>query len=382
MKYVDEYHDAALAGHVVAEISRLSGDRPLTLMQIGRRHIHTLYKYGIQDLLPWNITMVHGPGCPACVLPRGRIDDALSVAYTDGVIFTAFADTLRVPGSRGSLVEARAEGADVRSVSSPLDALKLAQQHPQQQVVFFAVGFETTAAATAATLLQAGAEGVQNFSILCNHVTMLPALKALLEKPDQHLDGLVVPGHVSMVTGLHPYEVLAHQYHKPVVIAGFEPLDLLLAIQILVQQISEGRAEVENQYARVVQPDGKRKALEVISRTMMPRPFFEWRGVGNLAWGALEIRPEFAEWDAELRFKLPGIRAADPEACSCSEVLQGLKHPSECLVFGTSCTPETPIGACMASAAGACAVSFSYGRFSIATGCAIRSRMVHQPAAR
>ncbi len=274
MKYVDEYRDSTLARQVAAEIARLSAGRPLKFMEVCGGHTHTIYKYGIEDILPRNIDMVHGPGCPVCVLPMGRIDDAISIARTDGVIFTTFGDMMRVPGSKGSLLDARADGADVRFVYSPLDALKIAHQNPERQVVFFAIGFETTAPSTAVTLLRARAEGVKNFSIFCNHIKVIPALQALLDSPDLSLDGFVGPGHVSMVIGTRPYEFIARDHHKPVVISGFEPLDIIQSIQMLAKQISEGRSEVENQYARVVRPEGNLKALAVMEQTMMLRPIF------------------------------------------------------------------------------------------------------------
>ena len=366
MKFVDEYRDSALASRIAAEIAKIDDGRPLKLMEICGGHTHTIYKHGIEDLLPRSIDLVHGPGCPVCVLPMGRVDDALSIARRDGVIFTTFGDMMRVPGSKESLLDARADGADVRFVYSPLDALKLARQHPDCQVVFFAIGFETTAPSTAVTLLRARAEGIKNFSVFCNHVNVIPALKAILDSPDLHLDGFVGPGHVSMVIGLRPYTFIAQEHHKPIVISGFEPLDILQSISMLVKQISEGRAEVENQYARVVRPEGNVKALEAMAQTMMLRPFFEWRGLGTIKESALQLRPEFAEWDAELRFEGSGIRVADPKACQCGDVLKGAIKPWECKVFGTVCTPETPIGACMVSSEGACAAYFNYGRFSMA----------------
>jgi hydrogenase expression/formation protein HypD len=296
----------------------------------------------------------------------GRIDDAIAIARTEGVIFTTFGDMMRVPGSSGSLLDAKAAGADVRFVYSPLDALKLAREHPDREVVFFAIGFETTAPSTAITLLRAQAERLANFSIFCNHVLVIPAIEAILDSPDLRLDGFVGPGHVSMVIGLQPYGFVASEHHKPVVISGFEPLDIIQSIQMIVRQISAGRAEVENQYGRVVRPEGNLKALEAISRTMEPRPFYEWRGLGFIDHSALKLRPEFAAWDAELRFEVPGIRVADPTACQCGEVLKGLIKPWECKVFGTACTPEMPIGTCMVSSEGACAAYYNYGRFSMA----------------
>ncbi len=365
MKYVDEYRDAALARSIAAEIARLSDGRPLKLMEVCGGHTHTIYKHGIEDVLPRNIDLVHGPGCPVCVLPMGRIDDAIAIARTAGVIFTTFGDMMRVPGSKGSLLDAKAAGADVRFVYSPLDALKLARQNPDREVVFYAIGFETTAPSTAVTLLRAQAEGITNFSIFCNHVTIIPAIKAILDSPDLRLDGFVGPGHVSMVIGMRPYTFIARDHRKPVVIAGFEPLDIIQSVRMIVQQISAGRAEVENQYTRVVRAEGNVKALEAMARTMELRPFFEWRGLGFISHSALKLRSEFAKWDAELRFEVPGIRVADPKACQCGEVLKGVIKPWECKVFGTACTPETPIGTCMVSPEGACAAYFNYGRFSM-----------------
>lgn len=366
MKYVDEYRDAALISSLAAEIARLSAGKPLKLMEVCGGHTHTIYKNGIEDILPRNIDLVHGPGCPVCVLPMGRVDDAISIARTDGVIFTTFGDMMRVPGSKGSLLDARADGADVRFVYSPLDALKLARQHPDREVVFFAIGFETTAPSTAVTLLRAQAEGIKNFSVFCNHVNIIPAIKAILDSPDLRLDGFVGPGHVSMVIGMRPYTFIARDHAKPVVISGFEPLDIVQSVYMIVKQLAEERSEVENQYTRVVRPEGNVKALQSMACTMELRPFFEWRGMGFITHSALKLRPEFADWDAELRFAVPGIRVADPKACQCGEVLKGVIKPWECKVFGTACTPETPIGTCMVSSEGACAAYYNYGRFSMA----------------
>ncbi len=367
MKFVDEYRDPTMATRISTDIAKLSKGRSLKLMEVCGGHTHTIYKHGVEDVLPSNIDLVHGPGCPVCVLPMGRIDDAIAIAETENVIFTTFGDMMRVPGSKKSLLDAKAGGADVRFVYSPLDALKLARQYPDKQVVFFAIGFETTAPSTAVTLLRAQAENIQNFSIFCNHVTIIPAMKAILDSPDLRLDGFIGPGHVSMVIGLRPYTFVAREHHKPVVMAGFEPLDIIQAVHMIVTQISEGRAEIENQYARVVRPEGNTKALEAMGRTMELRPFFEWRGLGFITHSALKLRPEFAQWDAELRFSVPGLRVADPKACQCGEVLKGVIKPWECKVFGTACTPETPIGTCMVSPEGACAAYFNYGRFSMAS---------------
>jgi len=366
MKFVDEYRDAALIHRLVAEIEQLAQGHAFKFMEVCGGHTHTIYKHGIEDILPSTIDLVHGPGCPVCVLPMGRIDDALAIARTDGVIFTTFGDMMRVPGSRESLLDAKADGADVRFVYSPLDALKLARQNPDRQVVFFAIGFETTAPSTAVTLLRAQAEHIKNFSVFCNHVNIIPALKAILDSPGFQLDGFVGPGHVSMVIGLRPYTFIAHERGRPIVISGFEPLDIVQSVYMLVKQISEGRSEVENQYARVVRPEGNTGALQAMARTMELRPFFEWRGLGFITQSAFKLRTEFAEWDAEQRFAVPGIRVADPKACQCGEVLKGVIKPWQCKVFGTACTPETPIGTCMVSSEGACAAYYNYGRFSIA----------------
>lgn len=364
MKFIDEYRDSRLILSIAAEIEKLTQDRPLKFMEICGGHTHTIYKHGIEDILPPSIELIHGPGCPVCVLPMGRIDDAISIAHRENVIFTTFGDMMRVPGSRESLLDARARGADVRFVYSPLDALKLARQHPDREVVFFAIGFETTAPSTAITLLRAQAERVKNFSIFCNHVLVIPAITAILASPDLRLDGFIGPGHVSMVIGMEPYRFIASDYRKPITISGFEPLDIVQSVYMLVKQIQEGRSEVENQYARVVRREGNTKALAAMERTMEVRPTFEWRGMGFIPESALKLRPEFAEWDAELRFAVPGIRVADPPACQCGEVLRGVLKPWECRVFGTACTPETPIGTCMVSSEGACAASYNYGRFA------------------
>jgi hydrogenase expression/formation protein HypD len=367
MKYVDEYRDATKAKQISAKIEQLTAGQPFKIMEICGGHTHTIYKHGIEDVLPRNIDLVHGPGCPVCVLPMGRIDDAIAIAKSEDVIFTTFGDMMRVPGSSGSLLDAKAEGADVRFVYSPLDALKIARTNPDKEVVFFAIGFETTAPSTAVTLLRAQAENISNFSVFCNHVTIIPAIKAILDSPDLRLEGFVGPGHVSMVIGMRPYNFIARDYQKPVVVAGFEPLDIIQSVYMIVQQIAENRVEVENQYGRVVRPDGNLKALESMAKTMELRPFFEWRGLGFITHSALKLRAEFAQWDAELRFEVPGLRVADPKACQCGEVLKGVIKPWECKVFGTSCTPETPIGTCMVSSEGACAAYYNYGRFSMAS---------------
>ncbi|MGI8806273.1 MAG: hydrogenase formation protein HypD [Acidimicrobiales bacterium] len=364
MKFVDEYRDPAAARDILSHITRLAQGQHFKFMEVCGGHTHTIYKHGIENVLPETVELVHGPGCPVCVIPMGRVDDAIAVAETPNVIFTSFGDMMRVPGGNGNLLEAKARGADVRMVYSPLDALRIAIANPDKQVVFFAVGFETTAPSTAVTVLKAMQKGVTNFSLFCNHVTIVPPLKAILESPDLRLNGFLGPGHVSTVIGNRPYRFVPQKYGLPLVTAGFEPLDILQAILMLLRQIDEGRCEVENQYTRAVPEHGNPRALEVINQVFELRPHFEWRGLGFISQSALKLREEFAPWDAELRFSVPGVRVADPKACQCGEVLKGVIKPWECKVFGTACTPETPIGTCMVSSEGACAAYYNYGRYS------------------
>ncbi len=362
MRFVDEYRDPAAVRALVARINELSGDEHVKLMEVCGGHTHTIYRHGIEHLLPENVELVHGPGCPVCVIPMGRVDDAIALAKTPGVVFTSFGDMMRVPGSRGNLLQAKAEGADVRFVYSPLDALRIAAESPERQVVFFAVGFETTAPSTALTLLEARAKGITNFTVFSNHVTIVPPIKAILDSPDLRLDGFLGPGHVSTVVGQRPYRFVTAQYGKPLVTAGFEPLDILQAVAMLLAQLREGRCEIENQYTRVVREEGNPRALALLAEVFELRPHFEWRGLGFIAQSGLKLRPEFAAFDAELRYAVPGVRVADPKACQCGEVLKGVIRPWECKVFGTACTPETPIGTCMVSSEGACAAYYNFGR--------------------
>ncbi|MEV7010947.1 hydrogenase formation protein HypD [Streptosporangium sp. NPDC051022] len=365
MRFVDEYRDAGKARTLAARIAGLcEPDRAYKFMEVCGGHTHTIYKHGLEDYLPGTVTLVHGPGCPVCVIPMGRIDDALHIAEQPGVIMTSFGDMMRVPGGRGSFLDAKARGADIRMVYSPLDALKIARQNPDRRVVFMAIGFETTAPSTAMTVLRAAAEGVENFSIFCNHVTIIPAIKAILDSPDLRLDGFIGPGHVSAVIGCRPYGFIARDYGKPLVVTGFEPLDVLSSVHRILTQLAEGRSEVENQYSRVVPWDGNAKALAVINEVMELRPYFEWRGLGFISHSALGVRERYAAFDAERIFEIPGGRVADPKACQCGEVLKGVLKPWECKVFGTACTPETPIGTCMVSSEGACAAYYNFGRFS------------------
>jgi hydrogenase expression/formation protein HypD len=365
VRFVDEFRDAelgrALAGEILAAVEP---GRHYKLMEVCGGHTHAIYKYGIDDLLPDDVELVHGPGCPVCVIPMGRVDDGIAIANAPGTILACFGDMLRVPGSDGSLLDAKAKGADVRMVYSPLDALRIAREQPEHEVVFFAIGFETTAPSTALTLKRAKAEGVRNFSVVCNHVTIVPPLRALLESPDLRLDGFIGPGHVSTVVGARPFQFIPAQYGKPLVISGFEPLDVLQSVLMLLRQLGEGRCEVENQYARVVPFAGNAAALAVMSEVFALRPHFEWRGLGFISQSGLRLSDAYADFDAELRFATPGVRVADPKACQCGEVLKGVIKPWECKVFGTACTPERPIGTCMVSSEGACAAYYNFGRFA------------------
>ncbi|MCO5972996.1 hydrogenase formation protein HypD [Actinoallomurus soli] len=365
MRFVDEFRDAGKARALAARIAALcEPGRSYRFMEVCGGHTHTIYKHGIEDFLPESIRLVHGPGCPVCVIPMGRVDDAITIARQPDVIMTSFGDMMRVPGGQGSFFDAKAAGADIRMVYSPLDALKIARAEPGKRVVFMAIGFETTAPSTAMTVLRAAEEGVDNFAVFCNHVMIIPAIKAILDSPDLRLDGFLGPGHVSAVIGCRPYEFIARDHGKPLVCAGFEPLDILSSVHMLLRQLAEGRTQVENQYARVVPWEGNPKALRVIGEVMEPRPYFEWRGLGFISHSALRMKEAYARFDAERIFELPGVRVADPKACQCGEVLKGVLRPWECKVFGTACTPETPIGTCMVSSEGACAAYYAFGRFS------------------
>jgi len=364
MKFVDEFRSAPLAHGLAAQIAELADGRSYQIMEVCGGHTHTIYKHGLEDYLPENITLVHGPGCPVCVIPMGRLDDAIFIAERKDVILTSFGDMMRVPGGRGSFLDAKARGADIRIVYSPLDALNIARRNPAKRVVFFAIGFETTAPSTAVTLLRAKADGIENFSIFCNHVTIIPAIKAILDSPDLRLNGFIGPGHVSTIIGCRPYEFISRDYGKPIVVGGFEPLDILQAICMILRKIAERRVEVENQYTRAVTWDGNSRALGALNETMELRPFFEWRGLGFISHSALKLRAAYAAHDAEQIFALPGVRVADPKTCQCGEVLKGVLKPWQCKVFGTACTPETPIGTCMVSSEGACAAYYNYGRFT------------------
>ncbi len=374
MRYIDEFRDPALARTIadaIADAVATAADpgRRYALMEFCGGHTHAIHRYGVPDLLPESIHMVHGPGCPVCVLPMGRIDNAVAIAREPGVILCTYGDMMRVPGSNGaSLLKAKAEGADVRMVYSSADALAIARECPSRQVVFFAIGFETTTPPTAVAILEAERLGLANFSVFCNHVLTPAAMQSIMESPDVRetggvrIDGFVGPAHVSTVIGSRPYEHFASEYRRPVVIAGFEPLDVMQAILMLVRQLNEGRAEVENEFTRAVTRDGNLKAQAMMAEVLELRRSFEWRGLGQVPYSALRIRERYARFDAERRFDVPELPWADNKACECASVLRGVTEPTQCKLFGTVCTPETPVGPCMVSAEGACAAHYTYGR--------------------
>jgi hydrogenase expression/formation protein HypD len=367
MKYVDEFRDPVKAQVLKHEISELvkqipsAAERPLQIMEFCGGHTHTIFRYGIEQMLPKSIELVHGPGCPVCVLPMGRVDDCVALAERPNVIFTTFGDAMRVPGSKKSLLQAKAEGADVRMVYSPLDSLALARKNPDREVIFFALGFETTMPSSALTVLQAEVEGIKNFSLFCNHITTVPTIKAILDSPDMRLDGFLAPGHVSMVVGEQPFQFITANYNKPIVITGFEPLDILQSIWMVLKQLAENRCEVENQYKRIVPVDGNEPGLDAISKVFELREFFEWRGLGSIDHSGIRMRGEYALYDAEQKFTVPNLKIADPKSCQCGEVLKGVIKPWECKIFGGACTPENPMGALMVSSEGACAAYYNFG---------------------
>ena len=366
MKYVDEFRDGELAKNISTNIAREADPkRTYRLMEFCGGHTHAISRYGLADLLPANVRMIHGPGCPVCVLPIGRVDQAIRLAREHGVILCTYADTVRVPASDNlSLMRAKANGADVRMIYSTQDALKIARDNPGREVVFLAIGFETTTPPTAVAVKQAAAEGLKNFSILCDHVLTPAAMHAILAvEGGVAIDGFVGPAHVSTVIGSKPYEPFADDYGKPVVIAGFEPLDVMQAILMLVRQVNDGRAAVENEFTRAVTREGNLKAQELVAEVFELRDVFEWRGLGSVPNSALKLRPQYAAFDAELKFKVGYVAVPDNKACECSAILRGQKRPQECKIFGTVCTPENPIGSCMVSSEGACAAHYSYGRF-------------------
>ncbi|WP_374342117.1 hydrogenase formation protein HypD [Azonexus sp.] len=371
MKYIDEFRDGEVARKLAAAI-RADADpgRRYHFMEFCGGHTHAISRYGVSDLLPDNVRMIHGPGCPVCVLPIGRVDQAIGLALEHGVTLCTYGDCLRVPASGSlSLLKAKARGGDIRMVYSSMDAVALAQKHPDKQVVFFAIGFETTTPPTAVAIKQAAALGLKNFSVLCCHVLTPSAISSILESPEVRrwgtvpLDGFVGPAHVSTIIGSRPYEFFAEEYRKPVVIAGFEPLDVMQAIRMLIRQVNEGRAEVENEFARAVDREGNLKAQALVAEVFEMRKAFEWRGLNVLPYSALRIRGMFAEFDAEKRFSLDYSPVPDHKACECGAILRGVKKPQDCKLFGTVCTPENPVGSCMVSSEGACAAHYTYGRY-------------------
>ncbi|MGB0466734.1 MAG: hydrogenase formation protein HypD [Pontibacterium sp.] len=368
MKFVDEFRDPVLAKavlkriHVLVDKIPVRENRPLQIMEVCGGHTHSIFRYGLEALLPEKLELVHGPGCPVCVLPMGRVDDCIRIAEQPDVILTTFGDAMRVPGSRKNLQQAKAEGCDIRMVYSPMDALALAHQYPDKKVVFFGLGFETTMPATALTLQQAKKEGITNFFLFCNHITIIPTIKAILDLPEMFIDGFLGPGHVSMVIGQAPYEFIARSYQRPLVIAGFEPLDILQSLLMILEQLQAGEAKVENQYSRIVPAQGNPQALNAISEVFELRDFFEWRGLGSIEHSGVKIRQAYADFDAEVVFALPNITVADPSACQCGEVLKGLMKPWQCSAFGKTCTPDNPVGALMVSTEGACSAYYSYGK--------------------
>lgn len=371
MKYIAEYRDGELAQKIAARIrEEASPERRYSFMEFCGGHTHAISRYGVSELLPPNVRMIHGPGCPVCVLPIGRIDHAIQLALERNAIVCTYGDTMRVPASDGlSLIKAKARGADIRMVYSAADALKTAIDNPDREVVFFAIGFETTTPPTALVLRDAAARKVANFSVLCCHVLTPSAITHILESPEVRdygtvpIDGFIGPAHVSIVIGSGPYEHFAEEYRKPVVVAGFEPLDVIQAILMLVRQVNEGRSEVENEFMRAVTLEGNLTAQTLVSDVFELRTTFEWRGLGEVPYSALRIRPAYAAYDAEKKFGLTYRPVADNKACECGAILRGVKGPTDCKLFGTVCTPENPMGSCMVSSEGACAAHYSYGRF-------------------
>ena len=360
MKFLDEYRDATLAQQLAREIHRVT-TRPWTLMEVCGGQTHAIVKFGLDELLPEHLTLIHGPGCPVCVTPLEIIDQALIIAARSEVIFTSFGDMLRVPGSTTDLLSVKAGGGDVRIVYSPLDAVKLAEQNPGREVVFFGVGFETTAPATALAVHQAAQKGLKNFSLLVSHVLVPPALEALLSSPDRRVQGFLAAGHVCAVMGYEEYFPVAEKYHVPIVVTGFEPLDILQGVLMTVQQLETGRAEVENQYRRAVRREGNRPAQALMRQIfeVVPR---KWRGLGEIPRSGLGLAPAYAAFDAGNRFGVADRRVEEPPGCLSGLVLQGRIKPHECPAFGAVCTPEHPLGAPMVSGEGACAAYYRYRR--------------------
>jgi hydrogenase expression/formation protein HypD len=364
MKYLDEYRNDKIAKKIVDEIKRII-TRPWVIMEVCGGQTHSIVKYGLDYLLPGEVELVHGPGCPVCVTPLEMIDRAHAIARRPDVIFCSFGDMLRVPGSHGDLFQVKAEGANIRVVYSPLDCLKIARANPDKKVVFFAIGFETTAPANAMSVWQAKAQGIANYSILVSHVMVPPSITGILQSPMNRVQGFLGPGHVCAIVGYREYEPIASRYRVPIVITGFEPIDLLEGTLMTVRQLEQGRAEVENQYARAVTRDGNIEAQKMIARVFRVCDR-SWRGIGIIAKSGYRLNYEFRAHDAERIFEVENIRTQEPDICISGKVLRGLKKPIDCPAFGTQCTPQTPLGATMVSAEGACAAYYNYGRHLVA----------------
>jgi len=371
MQYSEEFRYEPLVVRLIRQIAlETSSHRSYRFMEFCGGHTHALARYGIEDLLPKNIEMIHGPGCPVCVLPAARIDAAIRLAKQDNIVICAYGDLMRAPGSRGnSLLRVRASGADVRMIYSPLDALKIAVAHPDKEIVFFAIGFETTTPPTALAVQIAQRDKLKNFSVFCNHVLTPAAMRHILTESQSTssqrlaINGLVGPAHVSAIIGCESYQEIAENFARPIVIAGFEPLDILQALLMLLRQVNTQRAEIENQYDRAVTNQGNYSAIDAMADTFELRECFEWRGIGELSNSALKLSKNYCALDAEERFDMKAVAVPDNPACECGQILRGRKKPQECKLFGNACRPDTPLGACMVSAEGACAAHWAYGRF-------------------
>lgn len=368
MRYIREFRDRrAAAGLKRAIAAAADSGRDYHLMEFCGGHTHAIFRYGVQDLLPANVHMVHGPGCPVCVLATARLDMAIRLARQPGVILVSYGDMMRVPASRKqSLLRARAEGCDVRMVYTATEALEIARAHPDREVVFFAIGFETTTPPTAVAVTEAERQGLENFSVFCNHVLTPSAILSILDSPDVRalgsvrIDGFLGPSHVSTIIGSRPYEFFAEEYQRPVVISGFEPLDVMSSIRMLIEQLNAGRAEVENQFSRGVRREGNARAQALVAEVFELRPRFDWRGLGEVPYSGLRIRSRYAAFDAERRFALTAEPTRENKACQCPAIIRGAKKPTDCSIFGTVCTPRNPIGSCMVSSEGACAAYYKY----------------------
>ncbi|WP_413285355.1 hydrogenase formation protein HypD [Vibrio sp. MA40-2] len=365
MDYVDEYRDPTLAKAIIDNINNAllaipDNKKPLQIMEVCGGHTHTLFKFGLIQLLPKDIEFVHGPGCPVCVLPKSRLDQCIAIAEIDNTILCTFGDAMRVPGSNGSLLDAKSRGCDVRIVYSPMDALLLAEKNPHKQIIFFGLGFETTMPATAMTVLQAEQKQINNFKLFCQHITLMPTLQALLNQKEIRIDGFLLPGHLSMIIGTQPYQPLVDTYSKPSVVTGFEPLDMLQAILMLVTQFKQSRCEIENQYSRVVKKQGNTQALKAMAQVFKTKQSSEWRGLGMIKKSGIKLSKNFIHFDAEHYFQPKTYTASDPQGSRCGEVLSGLCKPTDCPLFADNCIPENAIGALMVSSEGACAAYYNY----------------------